>query len=481
VFPETAAYLIFTSGSTGAPKGVVVEHRQLRHYVDAVTRLLGPAAAGSWALVSTLAADLGHTALFPALCGGGTLHLMSPERALDPEAFADYAERHRIDALKIVPSHLAALLAGTRPAAVLPRELLVLGGEATPWELAGFIAEHAPDLRVLNHYGPTETTVGAIAGPIAGSARPRPRRPPLGRPLANVEAHLLDRNLRRVPAGVPGELYLGGDGVARGYLGQPGLTAERFMPAPGGARLYRTGDLARRLPDGSLEFLGRADDQVKIRGFRVEPGEVEAALARHPEVRENAVLVRQGPGGPALAAYVVRRGEVDAEALRAWLQERLPAVLVPTGWVLLDALPLTANGKVDRQALSEIQPAIACQIGRGGSEAAPPRTDLEREIGAVWCEVLGLERAGVGDSFFDLGGHSLLLPRVQLGLREKLGLDVPLLAMFAHPTVAALAAWLESRDEPAAGETRDDSRERVRRQRQGLTMQRRRLAQRRPA
>jgi amino acid adenylation domain-containing protein len=492
--PETAAYLIFTSGSTGTPKGVVVEHRQLRHYVDAVGRLLGPApdreGLGSWAVVSTLAADLGHTALFPVLCGGGTLHLMSPERALDPEAFADYAGRHRIDAMKIVPSHLAALLAGTRPAAVLPRALLVLGGEATPWELAGCIAEQAPDLRVLNHYGPTETTVGAIAGPIEVSSRRRARRPPLGRPLANVEAHLLDREMRLVPAGVPGELYLGGDGVARGYLGQPDRTAERFLPSPGGARLYRTGDLARRLPDGSLEFLGRADDQVKIRGFRVEPGEVEAALAASPQVAEAVVLARSDRSDRSdrsvglsdrsdreirLAAYVVPRGAVDAEELRAWLQERLPAVFVPTGWVLLEALPLTANGKVDRQALEQIAP----QTGRGGADAAPPRTGLEQEISAVWCDVLGLERVGTDDSFFDLGGHSLLLPRVQLGLREKLGLDVPLLAMFAHPTVAALAAWLETREEPEVDAAQDDSRERVRRQRQGLEMQRRRLAQRR--
>jgi len=480
--PEVPAYLIFTSGSTGSPKVVVVEHRHLRHYVDAITRHLGAAAAGSWAVVSTLAADLGHTALFPVLCSGGTLHLMSPERALDPEAFADYAERHEIDALKIVPSHLAALLAGTRPAAVLPRELLVLGGEATSWELAGRIAELAPGLRVLNHYGPTETTVGAIAGPIDRSSTPRPRRPPLGRPLANVDVHVLDRNLRAVPPGVPGELFLGGSGVARGYLGQPDRTAERFLPHPfaahlgaPGARVYRTGDLARRLPDGTLEFLGRTDDQLKIRGFRVEPGEVEAALARHPEVRECAVVVQQGP---ALVACAVPRGEVEAESLRAWLQERLPAALVPAGWILLEALPLTANGKVDRQALAAMAPP---RTGRSDAVAIPPRTDLEREIGAVWCEVLGVERIGAADNFFDLGGHSLLLPRVQLGLRERFGLGVPLIAMFAHPTVAALAAWLESREEPPPGEDGDDSRERVRRQRQGLEMQRRRLAQRRPA
>ncbi|HKH48909.1 MAG TPA: amino acid adenylation domain-containing protein [Thermoanaerobaculia bacterium] len=486
--PEAPVYLIFTSGSTGTPKGVVVEHRHLRHYVDAVARLLGPAAAGSWAVVSTLAADLGHTAIFPALCSGGTLHLMSPERALDPEAFADYAERHRIDAMKIVPSHLAALLAGSRPAAVLPCELLVLGGEATPWELAGRIAELAPDLRVLNHYGPTETTVGAIAGPIGRPPQARSRRPPLGRPLANVEAHLLDRGLQPVPTGVPGELFLGGGGVARGYLGQPDRTAELFLPHPfagplgtPGARVYRTGDLARRLPDGSLEFLGRVDDQVKIRGFRVEPGEVEAALARHPAVRECAVLVRQQPGGATLAAYVVRSGEVDAEGLRGWLAERLPAALVPSGWVVLEALPLTANGKVDRQSLLEIRPEMALPAGREDAATALPRTSLEREIGAIWCEVLGIERVGASDSFFDLGGHSLLLPRVQAGLRERLGRDVPLIVMFAHPTVAALAAWLENRDEPDPGDGGDDARERIRRQRQGLEMQRRRAAQRRPA
>jgi amino acid adenylation domain-containing protein len=480
----TAAYLIFTSGSTGEPKGVVVEHRQLRSYVDAVTQRLGPAAEGSWALVSTLAADLGHTALFPALCSGGTLHLMTPERALDPEAFADYAGRHRIDALKIVPSHLAALLAGTRPAAVLPRDLLVLGGEATPWELAERIAALAPGLAVLNHYGPTETTVGAVAGPIVVSSRPRRPgllRPALGRPLAGAEAYVLDRALRLAPPGVPGELFLGGEGVARGYLGQPDRTAERFVPHPfasrPGARLYRTGDLARRLPDGTLEFLGRADAQVKIRGFRVEPGEVEAALARHPEVRDCAVVVRQTPGGPALAASVVLRDEpLEIDALRGWLAERLPPALVPAGWAVLEALPLTANGKVDRQALLAMAPD-AWQGGRGEAGAVPPRTSLEREIAAVWCEVLGVEKVGVGESFFDLGGHSLLLPRVQLGLRERLGLELPLIEMFAHPTVGALAAHLERGESDEEGG--DDSRERVRRQRQGLEMQRQRLARRR--
>jgi amino acid adenylation domain-containing protein len=482
--PECAAYLIFTSGSTGAPKGVVVEHRQLRHYVDAVSTRLRLPEGASWALVSTLAADLGHTALFPALCAGGVLHLVSPERALDPEAFADDAERYRIDALKIVPSHLAALLAGSRPAAVLPRELLVLGGEAASWELAERIAALAPDLRVLNHYGPTETTVGAVAGPIVVSSRPRPRRPPLGHPLPNVEALILDRRLRLVPAGIPGELFLGGEGVARGDLGQPDRTAERFVPHPfaaaPGARLYRTGDLARWLPDGSLEFLGRADDQVKIRGFRVEPGEVEAVLSRHPDLRSCVVLAREGAEGPALTAYVVPRLREDGsvpgiEGLRGWLAERLPGHMIPAGWSLLEALPLTPNGKVDRQALARIEPALARV-----REGIPPRTALEREIAAIWSEVLGVETVAADVSFFDLGGHSLLLPRIQQALRERLGLDLPLIEMFTHPTVAALAASLEKGDgEVAAAE--DDSGDRARRQRQALEMQRQRLARRRSA
>jgi acyl carrier protein len=326
--------------------------------------------------------------------------------------------------------------------------------------------------------------VGAVAGPIVVSSRPRRPgllRPALGRPLAGAEAYVLDRALRLAPPGVPGELFLGGEGVARGYLGQPDRTAERFVPHPfasrPGARLYRTGDLARRLPDGTLEFLGRADAQVKIRGFRVEPGEVEAALARHPEVRDCAVVVRQTPGGPALAASVVLRDEpLEIDALRGWLAERLPPALVPAGWAVLEALPLTANGKVDRQALLAMAPD-AWQGGRGEAGAVPPRTSLEREIAAVWCEVLGVEKVGVGESFFDLGGHSLLLPRVQLGLRERLGLELPLIEMFAHPTVGALAAHLERGESDEEGG--DDSRERVRRQRQGLEMQRQRLARRR--
>jgi amino acid adenylation domain-containing protein len=491
IFPESAAYVIFTSGSTGEPKGVVVEHRQLRGYVEAAAERLGlPGEEGgeegaAFALVSTFAADLGHTAIFPALCGGGCLHVVPAATALDPEAFLQYAGRHRIDVLKIVPSHLEGLLQASRPEGVLPRRLLVLGGEAASWELVDRVAALAPACRIGNHYGPTEATVGAVAQPIVVSSRPRPRRPALGRPLRNAEAYVLDPRQRPLPAGVPGELWLGGGGLARGYLGRPGLTAERFTPHPfaarPGERLYRTGDRVRRLPDGSLEFLGRIDRQVKIRGFRVEPGEVEAALARHPAVSACAVLAHGEEDGAAagLTAYVVLREPPEPQTLqtlRAWLAELLPAALVPAAWVAVEALPLTANGKLDRQALAQTA-RTAPEPERSAAAAAPPRTAVERELAALWSEVLGVERVGIGESFFDLGGHSLLLPRVQSGLRERMGREVPLLKLFEHPTVEALAAWLDQGAEEILDS--DDSRDRVRRRRQGLDLQRQRLAQRR--
>ncbi len=480
VLPESAAYVLFTSGSTGEPKGVVVEHRQLRHYVAALTERLGLASGeeAHFALVSTFAADLGHTVLFPALCSGGCLHVVPADTALDPEAFTRYAARHPIDVLKIVPSHLAGLLQASRPSAVLPRRLLVLGGEAVSWDLIDRIAELTPACAVWNHYGPTEATVGAVAHSIPAASRLRPRRPALGRPLRNVETYVLDPWLRPSPAGVPGEMWLGGDGLARGYLARPGLTAERFMPHPfaAGRRLYRTGDRVRWLPDGTLEFLGRMDRQIKIRGYRVEPGEIETALGRHPTVRACAVLVQGGEdGAPAgLTAYVVLRDQDGAapQDLRLWLAALLPPAMVPAAWVVLDVLPLTANGKLDRRALAETVPEPV-----RGETAAPPRTAVERELAALWSDVLGIERVGIGESFFDLGGHSLLLTRVQAGLRERMGRDVPLLKLFEHPTVETLAAWLE--DGAEEGLDSGASRDRMRRQRQGLEQQRQRLAQRR--
>ncbi len=329
VRPENLAYVIYTSGSTGRPKGVCVEHRQLLNYLRAVGDVLDLPRGASFATVSTLAADLGNTAVYPALCGGGTLHVITSECATDAALLADYFTRHRINCLKIVPSHLSALLNTPHAARVLPRRRLVLGGEATRWPLFERLRELAPDTTTLNHYGPTETTVGVLTHRARGDVRDQfSATLPLGKPLANTRVYVLDRRRRPAPVGVAGEIYIGGAGVSRGYLNRPAQTAEKFVPDPfaaePGARLYRTGDLARQLQDGSVEFLGRADDQVKIRGYRIELGEIEAAMRAHPAVSEAIVMTREDEAGERhLVGYVVP-GRRHREVLEGRRRYRLP-------------------------------------------------------------------------------------------------------------------------------------------------------------
>jgi len=325
--PANLAYVIYTSGSSGRPKGVGIEHRQIAGYVSAAIERLGIRPGWHFGLVSTLAADLGNTSLFPCLVTGGCLHLLPPDLSFDAEGAADYFGKHPVDCLKIVPSHLQALLGGSRPERVLPRRLLVLGGEATPGALLRRLRALAPECRVANNYGLTETTVGAVAGFPEPDDDARPTAP-LGLALGNAKAYLLDERLRLVPACMPGEIYLGGDGVGRGYLGASALTASRFVPDPfsprSGARMYRTGDRARRLHDGRLEFLGRADGQVKVRGHRVELREIEETLKRHPDVREAAVIARpDASGGARLVGYVVPDPRV-APTVHGLPRRRLP-------------------------------------------------------------------------------------------------------------------------------------------------------------
>ncbi|MEO7330922.1 MAG: amino acid adenylation domain-containing protein, partial [Minicystis sp.] len=305
--PEKLCYVLYTSGSTGTPKGVAVEHRQVVNYVFGLAPRLALSSGASYAHLSTFAADLGNTVLFPPLCLGGTLHLIPAEAVADPEAIAGYFHAEGIDCLKIVPSHLQALLSASRPERVIPRKLLVLGGEAASWELCDTVERLSPETRILNHYGPTETTVGVLTFPVEHGLR-KEGAPivPLGRPLPNTRIYLLDPRGAPTPLGVPGEVFIGGAGVARGYLNRPELTAERFLPdpfAPGGGRMYRTGDRARALADGTLVFLGRIDFQVKIRGFRIELGEVESVLGKHPAVSEVLTLAREDqPGDRRLVA-----------------------------------------------------------------------------------------------------------------------------------------------------------------------------------
>ncbi|MGK4003932.1 amino acid adenylation domain-containing protein [Sorangium sp. So ce1036] len=450
VLPDDLASVVFTSGSTGEPKGVGVTHRGIASYTRSVCEALGIEAGLHFATVSTLSADLGNTSIFGALASGGCLHVIGYETATDGRRFSEYTRRWPIDVLKIVPSHLSALLDTGAGAAVLPRRLLVLGGEALPLALVERIAALSSGCAVANHYGPTETTVGALVQPLRALRDPRGcASVPIGRPLASAEAYVLDERLEPAPAGTVGELYLGGAGLSRGYLGQPDLTAERFVPHPFGvgARLYRTGDRARYRPDGAIEFMGRRDHQVKIRGYRVELGEIEARVREHPAVGQAVVVVaaarEDGAGGPKIVAYVVpREGALDEASLRAFLKDRLPEHMHPSDVVLLRALPLTANGKVDRRAL----PSPAARRRR---EHVAPRTPVEEALAAIWADVLGRPQVGVEDDFFDLGGHSLMAIPLMHRIQQALGGSLSLMAIFEAPTVAGLARLLAA-ERPAS-------------------------------
>ncbi|MER5965787.1 amino acid adenylation domain-containing protein [Streptomyces sp. NPDC002057] len=454
--PDDLAYVIYTSGSTGTPKGVAVQHRQVLTYLAGVRRRFAEAGLPDGArhvLLQSLAFDFGLTTLYLALTTGGTLHLLPP-RTPGPELAAYLAER-RVDCVKLTPSHLAALSAEVDdPAELLPRRLLVLGGEASGWEWARRLAAAGArtGCRVVNHYGPTEATVGAtthLVDPDRPAAGPTT---PIGRPLPGARVYLLDARRQPVPAGVPGELWIGGDRLARGYLGLPELTADRFRADPfardgeaggggGTPRMYRTGDLARHRSDGTIEFLGRDDHQVKIRGYRVELGEVEAHLARLPGVAQ-AVAAARGPAGElVLVGYLVPSADEappPVAEVRRLLAEKLPDYLVPSRFVVLPDLPRQAHGKVDRRALPE---PGAPGPGEGAVWTAPA-TPTEEAVAACWATLLGLERVGAQDDFFDLGGHSLLAIRMVAGLRKVLGPEarITLMDVFRERTVAALAA-----------------------------------------
>ncbi|MFJ6556520.1 amino acid adenylation domain-containing protein [Streptomyces luteogriseus] len=498
--PGNTAYILYTSGSTGAPKGVAVEHRQIVNYTFAVLDRLGVDEPLSYAMLQPLTVDSCLTMLVPPLVTGGELHLITRERALDANALADYMAQHRVDCLKIAPSHLKALMRSGRGADLLPRRRLVIGGEASGWQWLRSVARTAgPDCQVYNHYGPTETTVGVLTWPVPREAEPEAVNAPLGRPLPNTTVHVLDRDGRHVPTGVPGELCVSGANVARGYVGRPDLTAAAFVPdhlAPagggtanppggeGGARMYRTGDLVRLRRDGTLEFLGRGDDQVKIRGFRVELGEIEAALTDCPLVREGIVVVRRdGQEEPRIVGYLVpqgagdARGAEDAEgkgdggdgggaggadtsAVLEYLRARLPRHMVPSALVALPALPLSAHGKVDRRAL----PAPA----RTEAPVLAPRNDTERAVAEVWRDLLGVDDVGLDQNFFDLGGHSLLLIELHRRLAADVGIHAELMELFRSTTVRSQAALADDETGAAGPVGLDSARERGRRQHQLL-------------
>jgi amino acid adenylation domain-containing protein len=465
ITPANLAYVIFTSGSTGAPKGAMNTHAgianrllwmQDAYRLGAVDRVLQKTPATF---------DVSVWEFFWPLLTGARLVVTRPDEHKDPASMLRTLRDEEVTTLHFVPSMLQVFLdePGVEKAASVRQ--VMASGEALPADLARRFFERLPGAQLHNLYGPTEAAVDVTAW----TCEPEDASVPIGRPIANIDIQILNRAFGPVPIGAPGELCIGGIGLARGYRNRPALTAERFIPHPEdrGERLYRTGDLARWRPDGRIEYLGRLDHQVKIRGQRIEPGEIEAALNLHPHVRESLVLAREDrPGDRRLVAYLVARGSapegqkhvarereprdqspeapetgpiaLDVPALRRFLRERLPEALVPAAFVVLPAFPLNANGKLDRKALPA--PGAAPSAAR-----TEPRTAAEQTVAAAWREVLGVERIGVDESFFDLGGHSLLATRVASRLRDAFGLEVPVRALFETPTVTGLAASIESR------------------------------------
>nr|QEO73764.1 AMP-dependent synthetase and ligase [uncultured bacterium] len=437
---ENLAYVIYTSGSTGRPKGVQIAHAALLNLIGWHQGSYALAPSDRMTHLAGISFDASVWEVWPALAAGASLYLPDEERRMFPARLLSWLVENGIN-ITFLPTPLAERLM----AEVWPESGVALRSVLTGGDRLNKRPHASLPFEVVNHYGPTENTVVTTAGRVA-SASGQETLPSIGRPVSNTRVYVLDAHGRPVPVGVIGELYVGGDSLARGYLNEARLTAEKFIPDPfgtrPGARLYRTGDLVRFLPDGRLDFVGRADSQVKIRGFRIELGEIEAALAAHTDVRECAVMAREGAGAEKwLAAYVVAAEGVTPRAseLRSHLLAELPEYMVPTAFVMLDELPLTPNGKVDHKALPEPE-VSASEAGYEG-----PRTPVEELLCGLWAGLLKVGRVGVEDNFFELGGHSLLATQLVSQVRETFRIELPLRALFESPTVAGLARVVEER------------------------------------
>ncbi|AGA31109.1 hybrid non-ribosomal peptide synthetase/type I polyketide synthase [Singulisphaera acidiphila] len=449
--PDNLAYVIYTSGSTGKPKGVPVSHRNLVHSTESRFLHYRQPVRG-FLLLSSFAFDSSVAGIFWTLSQGGTLVLPSRGSQADPAAIADLVQRQQASHLLCVPSLLNLILDEAPHASLLSLNTVIVAGEFCPRDLPDRLWARLPEADLFNEYGPTEATVWCT---VHRCDQTEVGTIPIGRPIANTQAYLLDAQLQPVPIGVAGELYIGGDGIARGYLNRPALTAERFLPDPfgkPGARIYRTGDLARWRADGTLEYLGRIDHQVKIRGHRIELGEVEDALNAHPHVQAAVAMARPDAQGNAqLVAYLVTDDDAQTTTttaeLRRWLKNALPEPMIPSAFVLLDALPLTPNGKVDRNAL----PNPKANNLASGEPYEAPRTQAETLVAQTWELVLKRERVGIHDDFFELGGHSLLATQVVSRLRDAFDTDIPLRTLFEATTVAALAQRLDELQQGARG------------------------------
>jgi amino acid adenylation domain-containing protein len=437
--PQDEAYVIYTSGSTGRPKGVAVTHANLAYSTFARLGFYD-VAPQRYLILSSISFDSSVAGLFWTLACGGALVL--PPRAMAPDAtqLAGEIRRHAVTHMLCIPSLFGLLLRHANEADLASLRVVIVAGEACRSDLVAAHFARLPGVALVNEYGPTEATVWCTAHRC--TLADADNIVPIGRPIPGARIHILDEHGRSLPIGVPGEIHVGGPGVTAGYIGQAEQTAERFVPDPfasvAGAKLYRTGDRGRWRADGTIDFLGRADNQVKLRGFRIELGEIEAALTAQPGIRNAAVALREGTHGAQLAAYLVSDGDVDETSLSAALRERLPAFMIPSSFTRLAAMPLTHNGKTDREAL----PAPAAR--RSGAATMPPLGGLERAVADVWRDMLGVD-PGRHDSFFDLGGHSLLIVECQAALERRFEVKLSVVDMFAQPTVAALAGLISAR------------------------------------
>ncbi|HVU95545.1 MAG TPA: amino acid adenylation domain-containing protein, partial [Puia sp.] len=440
---EAGAYVIYTSGSTGRPKGVLIDHRSLLDYAEGLEQMANTGKCRSFALVSTLSADLGNTSIYGALLSGAALHLFPQGMLSDARALREYFEREQIECLKIVPSHWAALSSGHD--LLLPNKLLIFGGEALNGHVAEMIAASGGSCSIVNHYGPTETTIGKLLH-VVRTDRSHSGRVPVGKPFPGTRVYVLNEMSRLCPVGAPGELYISGPGLARGYINQPEMTGDRFVNNPYGsgewALSYKTGDRVRWLPDGSIEYIGRMDDQVKIRGYRVEPGEIESMLKEYDPALRLVVAARQREhGGQELVVYLAGSDVFDASEMKAYLRMRLPEYMIPARIIRVKELPLTGNGKLDRIALAGIT-----EEGVDAASYEEPRTEAEIRMTAIWKTLLGLERIGLEDDFFQSGGHSLLAIRLITAMRDQLQMEISIGELFDHPTISSLLAFWSGRE-----------------------------------
>ena len=479
ITPENLAYIIYTSGSTGKPKGVKIAHKSLVNCLESMQQKPGMSENDVMLSVTTLSFDIAALELYLPLISGATLKIISREIATDGIKLIQIIEKNQVTVMQATPATWRLLLtAGWKG----NRQLKILcGGEALDISVAKELLDSSKE--VWNLYGPTEATIwSSVARLEWGQGDKETRRQgeisqygsgfvPIGKPINNTQFYVLDDCLQPVPIGVPGQLYIGGVGLAKGYLNKPGLTAEKFIPNPfssslsapsapsapsassassAPSALYKTGDLVRYLPDGNLEYLSRIDNQVKLRGFRIELGEIESVLMQHPDVKQAVVTLYKNNDDEKLIAYVLPSSDISQSELRQFLQDKLPAYMIPSNYMMLEEFPLTPNRKIDRKALptpEKIRPELENYV--------IPKTKIEQEIAQIWQEVLQVEKIGIHDNFFDLGGHSLLMVKVQSKLREKFSHDVSLVEMFRHPTISALVNYFSRTDDEVQP---DDSR-----------------------